>query len=32
MLLDSNIVLYAANGTSPEAEELVAESGRRTLS
>jgi toxin FitB len=32
MLLDSNIVIYAANGTSPEAEDLVAESGHAVAS
>lgn len=32
MLLDSNIVIYAANGTSPEAEELVAGSGHAVSS
>ena len=32
MLLDSNIVIYAANGASPEAEELVAESGHAVAS
>jgi hypothetical protein len=32
MLLDSNIVIYAANGTSPAAEELVAASGHAVAS
>ena len=32
MLLDSSIVIYAANGTSPEAEELVTESGHAVAS